>query len=226
MVRRVADACERSLATEVVIATDYQPIADVFHDSRKSTALMTRSDHASGTDRVAEVAQVKKWSADSIVVNVQGDEPQIPPAVIDQVAQLLQSDPRANVATLCTPITSLHEFLDPNVVKVVSGADGAALYFSRAPIPWNRDSAGTLTTQREFPQAFRHLGIYAYRVGALMKLTKLAPTSLEQVEKLEQLRALQAGMRILVAQAIEPPGLGVDTLADLERVRTTQRQNT
>jgi len=225
MIRRVADACEASGAAAVIIATDHQPIADIFRDSKRATAMLTRVDHASGTDRVAEVALNKSWGGDEIVVNVQGDEPQIPPALIDQVAKLLADDGRADIATLCTPIASLSEFLDPNVVKVTAASDGAVLYFSRAPIPWSRDTAATLATQREFPRAFRHVGIYAYRVAALVKMTRLPPSSLEQIEKLEQLRALQAGMRIVMAQAVIPPGSGVDTPADLEHVRSTEAQN-
>ena len=220
MIRRVADACERSLAFDIFVATDHPEIANQFSDADKTVAVMTRENHASGTDRVAEVAHLKGWGGDEIVVNVQGDEPGIPPAVIDQVAQLLHDDSAADIATLCTPIGSLEEFLDPNVVKVTTAADGKALYFSRAPIPWNRESATALSTQREFPQANRHLGIYAYRVASLFRLTALAVSALEQIEKLEQLRALQAGMRILVASAVAVPGPGVDTPADLERARS------
>jgi 3-deoxy-manno-octulosonate cytidylyltransferase (CMP-KDO synthetase) len=219
MIRHVAGACERSAAVEIIVATDHEDIRDLFRASAKVSAMMTRADHSSGTDRVAEVAAVKKWRGDTIVVNVQGDEPEIPPAIIDQVAALLQHDSKADIATLCTPIHSLSEFLDPNVVKVVAGAECKALYFSRAPIPWNRDTAVSLATQMEFPEAFRHIGIYAYRVSALLKVTELPQSSLERVEKLEQLRALQAGMRIVVAQANTVPGIGIDTFADLERVR-------
>jgi 3-deoxy-manno-octulosonate cytidylyltransferase (CMP-KDO synthetase) len=137
------------------------------------------------------------------------------------VAHLLRDDPHADMATLCTPLTSTHELLDPNVVKVVAANDGAALYFSRAPIPWNRDTAsGDLMSQASYTQGYRHLGIYAYRVRSLLRMTQSPPSKLEQLEKLEQLRALQLGMRIVVAQAVEVPGVGVDTPADLERART------
>jgi 3-deoxy-manno-octulosonate cytidylyltransferase (CMP-KDO synthetase) len=160
------------------------------------------------------------WPDATIVVNVQGDEPHIPSAVIDQVAQLLTDDADADMATLCTPVTSVHEMLDPNVVKVVSRDDGSALYFSRAPIPWSRDAAtGNLLSQTCYANGFRHLGIYAYRVHALLRMTQSPPSELEQIEKLEQLRALQLGMRIAVAKAVELPGVGVDTAADLERAR-------
>jgi len=223
MIQWVVDAAAKSHALDVFVATDDTRIAEVVNDPRdveKSIAVMTQAGHPSGTDRIAEVAQLKLWSDDTIVVNVQGDEPHIPPAVIDQVAQLLVDDSAADMATLCTPITSIHEMLDTNVVKVVTADDGAALYFSRAPIPWTRDSAaGNLLSQTSYAHGFRHLGIYAYRVRALLRMTKSPPSQLEQIEKLEQLRALQLGMRIAVAKAIELPGVGVDTAADLERAR-------
>jgi 3-deoxy-manno-octulosonate cytidylyltransferase (CMP-KDO synthetase) len=224
MVQWVVDAAARSKAREVVVATDDPRIADAVSDPRdfaKRIAVLTRADHPSGTDRLAEVAQGKSWADDLIVVNVQGDEPHIPPAVINQVAELLANDARADIATLCTPIVALHEMLDPNVVKVVMANDGAALYFSRGPIPWSRDTAsGDLMSQKSYAHAQRHLGIYAYRVRALLRMTQSEPSQLEQVEKLEQLRALQLGMRIAVAVAVEVPGVGVDTAADLERART------
>jgi 3-deoxy-manno-octulosonate cytidylyltransferase (CMP-KDO synthetase) len=217
MVQWVVEAAGRSNANEVIVATDDERIATAV----SCEAVLTSETHPSGTDRIAEVAQRKRWSDDTVVVNVQGDEPQIPPAVIDQVGQLLANDPRADLATLCTPIASLHEFLDPNVVKVVTAEDGSALYFSRAPIPWGRDSAANgLASQTKFEHAFRHLGIYAYRVGALLRMTRRPPSRLEQIEKLEQLRALQLGMRIAVAHAVVVPGVGVDTAADLERARS------
>ncbi len=223
MVQCVVEAAARSAAADVFVATDDARIADAVFDPRqptKSIALLTRVDHQSGTDRIAEVAQLKKWPADMIVVNVQGDEPHIPPVVIDQVAHLLRDDPAADMATLCTPLMSTHELLDPNVVKVVAANNGAALYFSRAPIPWNRETAnGDLMSQTSYGEGHRHLGIYAYRVRALLRLTQNPPSKLEQVEKLEQLRALQLGMRIVVAQAVEVPGVGVDTPGDLERAR-------
>jgi 3-deoxy-manno-octulosonate cytidylyltransferase (CMP-KDO synthetase) len=219
MIRWVAEACKKSRAKDIVVATDHQGIAALFTTTPNVSAIMTAEHHASGTDRVAEVAAIKRWGEDEIVVNVQGDEPGIPPAVIDQVAQLLQDDKTADMATLCTPILTLLEFLDPNVVKVTFAQNGAALYFSRAPIPWNRESAKSLETQREFPSAFRHLGIYAYRVATLLKLTRLPESNLEHIEKLEQLRALQAGLKIAIAQAVAVPGIGIDTTEDLERAR-------
>ena len=155
-------------------------------------------------------------------MNVQGDEPQLPPQLIDQVASLLEQHADADIATLCTPITSVHEFLDPNVVKVVTGRGSVALYFSRAPIPWHRDGAAHgLASQTSILGAQRHLGIYAYRVDALRTLTAMPPSDLEVTEKLEQLRALQAGMRLVVGIAAVPPPAGVDTESDRRRACAT-----
>jgi 3-deoxy-manno-octulosonate cytidylyltransferase (CMP-KDO synthetase) len=173
---------------------------------------MTARTHVSGTDRIAEVARARGWGDTDIVVNVQGDEPLIPPAVIDQVAQLLAANPRADIATLAARIDQLNDFNDPNVVKVACDTGGRALYFSRAPIPWNRDTPTALT-----PASLRHIGIYAYRVGALRRLAGLPASRLEQIEKLEQLRALENGLEIRVALAVERPLADVNTAADLER---------
>ncbi len=221
MLQWVIRAAERSRADEVIVATDDERVLRVALDSQeRNVAVMTRSDHQSGTDRIAEVAVRQGWDDRTIVVNVQGDEPQLPPVLIDQVAELLEQHPDAAIATLCTPITSLHEFLDPNVVKVVTARGTDAMYFSRAPIPWHRDGAAQgLMSQTSILGSQRHLGIYAYRVAALRKMTSLPPSDLEIIEKLEQLRALQAGLRIVVGCARETPGIGVDTPHDLERVR-------
>jgi 3-deoxy-manno-octulosonate cytidylyltransferase (CMP-KDO synthetase) len=223
MIQWVVDAAVASGAEEVLVATDDERIASAAQDPRDPTrtiAVMTRSDHLSGTDRIAEVASARRWDERTIVVNVQGDEPQLPAALIGQVAALLERRPEADIATLCTSVTSVQEFLDPNVVKVVTGGDDVALYFSRAPIPWHRDGAlQGLMSQTSVLGARRHLGIYAYRVTALRRLTGLPPSDLELTEKLEQLRALQAGMRIVVATVAEPPPAGIDTEEDLLRVR-------
>jgi 3-deoxy-manno-octulosonate cytidylyltransferase (CMP-KDO synthetase) len=223
MVQWVIDAACRSAADEVLVATDDARIAAAAVDPRspgRSLALMTRADHLSGTDRIAEVAQARGWGGRTVVVNVQGDEPQLPPQLIDQVASLLERHADADIATLCTPITSVHEFLDPNVVKVVTGRGSVALYFSRAPIPWHRDGAAHgLASQTSILGAQRHLGIYAYRVDALRMLTSMPPSDLEVTEKLEQLRALQAGMKLVVGIAAVPPPTGVDTEGDAARVR-------
>jgi 3-deoxy-manno-octulosonate cytidylyltransferase (CMP-KDO synthetase) len=222
MIQWVIEAAAASGAEEVLVATDDERIAAAALDSRtgRSVAIMTRAEHLSGTDRIAEVATARGWAERTIVVNVQGDEPQLPAALIDQVAALLEQHPEGQIATLCTPVTSVHEFLDPNVVKVVTGRDGFAMYFSRAPIPWHRDGAlQGLASQTSIQGAQRHLGIYAYRVAALRQLTALSPSDLELTEKLEQLRALQAGMRLIVGVAAAPPPVGVDTEKDLLRVR-------
>jgi 3-deoxy-manno-octulosonate cytidylyltransferase (CMP-KDO synthetase) len=225
MIQWVVDAACRSAADEVLVATDDERIAAAVRDPRapaRSLAVTTRGDHQSGTDRIAEVAQTRGWDGRTIVVNVQGDEPQLPPELIDQVASLLERHGDADIATLCTPIGSVHEFLDPNVVKVVTGRGCIALYFSRAPIPWHRDGAAHgLASQTSILGAQRHLGIYAYRVEALRTLTSMPPSDLEVTEKLEQLRALQAGMRIVVGIAAVPPPAGVDTEADVARVRAS-----
>jgi 3-deoxy-manno-octulosonate cytidylyltransferase (CMP-KDO synthetase) len=223
MIQWVVDAACRSAADEVLVATDDERIAAAACDPRapaRSLAVMTRAEHLSGTDRIAEVAQTRGWDGRTIVVNVQGDEPQLPPQLIDQVASLLERHTDADIATLCTPITCVHEFLDPNVVKVVTGRGSVALYFSRAPIPWHRDGAAHgLASQTSILGAQRHLGIYAYRVDALRTLTAMPPSDLEVTEKLEQLRALQAGMRLVVGIAAVPPPAGIDTEADVARVR-------
>ena len=225
MIQWVIDAACRSGAEEVLVATDDQRIAAASCDPRspaRSLAVMTRADHLSGTDRIAEVAQLRGWGGRTVVVNVQGDEPQLPPQLIDQVASLLERHADAAIATLCTPITSVHEFLDPNVVKVVTGRGCDALYFSRAPIPWHRDGAAHgLASQTSILGAQRHLGIYAYRVEALRELTAMSPSDLEVTEKLEQLRALQAGMQVIVGIAAVPPPAGVDTEGDVARVRAS-----
>jgi 3-deoxy-manno-octulosonate cytidylyltransferase (CMP-KDO synthetase) len=223
MIQRVVEQACASGADEVLVATDDERIAAAVHDPRqpgRAIAVLTDPGLPSGTDRVAVVAAARGWSADAVVVNVQGDEPFLPPALVGQVAELLERDPAAHIATLATPIGSLDEFTDPNVVKVVAALDGAALYFSRAPVPWSRDGAPAgLASQREFAGAMRHVGLYAYRVGALRRITSLPPTALELQEKLEQLRALEHGLRIVVGTCAERPAPGVDTVADLERAR-------
>jgi len=229
MIQRVVERACASGADEVLVATDDQRIAAVVSDPRgrgTAIAMMTDPDLPSGTDRVAAVAAARGWSDDTIVVNVQGDEPFLPPGLVDQVAALLAADPVAGIATLAAPIESLEQFLDPNVVKVVTANDGAALYFSRAPIPWTRDGAqGGLASQQDYGEAMRHVGIYAYRAGTLRRMTRWSPTSLERREKLEQLRALQNGVRIVVGTCVEVPGPGVDTPLDLERARLRAAQS-
>jgi 3-deoxy-manno-octulosonate cytidylyltransferase (CMP-KDO synthetase) len=215
----------RSRADEVIVAADDARILQVAFDPTEpqhALGVMTAVEHASGTDRIAEVARMRGWDANTIVVNVQGDEPLLPPTLIDEVAALLQARPDAHIATLATPITNVRELLDPNVVKVVTTDTGDALYFSRAPIPWHRDQAPAgVMSQTCFAGARRHLGIYAYRVEALQRVTRCAAATLEVAEKLEQLRALQQGMRIVVATASVVPAMGVDTEHDLALVRAS-----
>lgn len=218
MVQWVYERAQASGAADVLIATDDLLIVSAGH-SFGAEVIMTAPTHTSGTDRIAEVARQNAWPHTDIVVNVQGDEPLIPPALIRQVAGLLERHSQAHIATLATPIESLEEFLNPNAVKVVTDGEGRALYFSRAPIPWNRDGAtGGLDSQRVFAGARRHVGIYAYRVGALLRMAALAPTALEITERLEQLRALENGLEIRVADAVERPGPDVNTPEDFERV--------
>jgi len=223
MIQRVVEQACASGAEEVLVATDDGRIAAAVHDPRRpgrAIAVMTDPQLPSGTDRVAAVAVERGWSDDTLVVNVQGDEPFLPPSLVGQAAELLERDHAAGIATLAVLVESLEEFLDPNVVKVVTAADGAALYFSRAPIPWSRDGASAgLGSQREFGGAWRHVGLYAYRVRALRQITRLPPSDLEQRERLEQLRALEHGVRIVVGRCLERPAAGVDTPADLERAR-------
>jgi 3-deoxy-manno-octulosonate cytidylyltransferase (CMP-KDO synthetase) len=219
MLQWVYERAHAAGADEVLIATDDARIGNAAR-AFGAQPIMTASTHASGTDRIAEVARARKWAPQEVVVNVQADEPLMPPAAIAQVAGLLAAHPQADVGTLATALESLEELLDPNVVKVVTDTQGMALYFSRAPIPWNRDGATAGPgSQSDFAGARRHRGIYAYRVAALLRLTELPRGSLEEREKLEQLRALEHGLRIQVGEALEQPGPDVNTLADLERVR-------
>jgi 3-deoxy-manno-octulosonate cytidylyltransferase (CMP-KDO synthetase) len=224
MIQWVYERACASRAHEVLIATDDLLIVSAAHSFGAQT-IMTASTHRSGTDRIAEVARLQRWADSDIIVNVQGDEPLIPGALIDQVGAVLESNPGAQIATLATPIASISEFMDPNAVKVVTDGQGRALYFSRAPIPWDRDGATAgVVSQKSFSGARRHVGIYGYRVSALLRLAALEPSPLEQREKLEQLRALENGIEIRVADSVEPPGPDVNTAADLEHVSTLLRR--
>jgi len=219
MVVRVVEAALKCGACEVWVATDDQRVADavVAHGHR---VAMTRADHVSGTDRIAEVAEAFGWLDDDIVVNVQGDEPLLDPALVAGVAQALAADPQAAMATAAHAIVDAGEFMNPNVVKVVTDLAGRALYFSRAPIPWPRDAfASDRATLPAGLGARRHIGLYAYRVSFLRRYGQLAPAPLEQFESLEQLRALWHGFHIRVIDCLHAPAAGVDTPEDLERVR-------
>ena len=212
MIQHVYERALQSGADEVVIATDDERIASAASDMGASSC-MTSPTHVSGTDRIAEVVDRLGWGDNSLVVNVQGDEPLIPPALIGQVAAVLSRHAEAAVATLACPVADRQEWQDPNVVKVVLDSDGFALYFSRAPVPFDRDGDADITTT-----ALRHLGLYAYRADFLKSYRRLEPSPLESIEKLEQLRVLWHGRRICVDIARERPGPGVDTEDDLARV--------
>jgi 3-deoxy-manno-octulosonate cytidylyltransferase (CMP-KDO synthetase) len=219
MVRHVWEQARKSAAQRVVIATDDDRILDVC-GTFGAEAVLTRAEHNSGTDRLAEVADVLQLPDDAIVVNVQGDEPLIPPCVIDQVAGNLAAHPEAGIATLAEPIDHAAAVFNPNVVKVVTDLQGLALTFSRAPLPWSRDGFAESRDQLPCDVAYRrHIGIYAYRAHFLRDFVAWGPCWLEDVERLEQLRALWHGVRIHVADALEAPQAGVDTAEDLERVR-------
>jgi 3-deoxy-manno-octulosonate cytidylyltransferase (CMP-KDO synthetase) len=222
LVRWVWEAACRARPDEVVVATDDAGVRDACV-AFGADVQMTSSRHASGTDRIHEVARKRGWGASTIVVNLQGDEPLMPPALVRRAAQLLADDRAADIATLCHPLQSTEEWLDPNVVKVVMDGNGYALYFSRAPIPWRRDGASRESPRLPEGLAFRHIGLYAYRVAALARFSKLAPALLERTEALEQLRALANGMAIKVGITREPPPRGVDTEEDLAAVARVLR---
>jgi 3-deoxy-manno-octulosonate cytidylyltransferase (CMP-KDO synthetase) len=218
MLQWVHDIAVAAGAAEVIIATDDERIREAAQtfDAR---VQLTSPTHQSGTDRIAEVALGAGWDESDIVVNLQGDEPLMPAQLVQQVAQLLQEHPDAAIATLATRLAGVAAFLDPNNVKVVTDPTGRALYFSRAPIPWGRDTAPAgLASQRGCTGARRHIGLYAYRVAALRRLSLLPPSALEQLERLEQLRALESGMEIRVGDAAVAPGPDVNTAEDLTRV--------
>lgn len=228
MIQRVAERACLSAADRVLVATDDVRIAEAL-DGTGIECVMTRADHPSGTDRLAEVAELLGLQEQDILVNVQGDEPLIPPAVIDQVAANLAEHPDCAAATLSWQIETREEFLEKSAVKVVSDAQGRALYFSRSPIPWPRDLD---ISAPQLPEGFRpqrHLGIYAYRAGLLSQFVGWPAAPLESLESLEQLRILHQGMSIHVEPACQPVPAGVDTPQDLQRVcqlfQTTHRSD-
>ncbi len=219
MIVRVAEQAARAGAAQIAVATDDERIADVVR-AAGYTACMTRSDHPTGTDRLAEAAAQLGLADDSIVVNVQGDEPLLAPELVRTMADLLAAHPDASIATACHPISDPEEAFSPNVVKVVLDHAGYALYFSRATIPWAREAfAADRTRIPEGLPLYRHYGLYAYRVAFLRAYPTLAPAPIERCEVLEQLRALWHGHRIVVAITGGTPAPGVDTPEDLERVR-------
>jgi len=219
LLHHVYQRAKASSAQEIVIATDDTA---VFQHAEEFGAevMMTSVQHQSGSDRIAEVVQLRRWNDQTIVVNLQGDEPLMPAACLDQVAALLESDPAADMASLYWPISDAAQALDPNVVKVVMAQAGNALYFSRSLLPFPRDWSSVSEALDQGMRCYRHVGLYAYRAGALKRFARLEPTMLEQTEKLEQLRLLESGGRIAMAQACAfiPPG--VDTPEDLQRVES------
>jgi len=223
MVERVALKALQSGASRVIVATDDQRIADALVSVENIEVCLTSAGHESGTDRLAEVCEIYQFADNEVIVNVQGDEPLIPPAVITQVAKNLQNSSEASVATLSAPITEFDDVFNVNAVKVVCDKNGLALYFSRATIPWDRDNFSEQNQENgdvEKGNLQRHIGIYAYRVSFLKQYAQLSVSPLESIEKLEQLRVLWHGFKIHVAQAVEVPPAGIDTEDDLQRVIT------
>ena len=219
MIVRVVESTVRSAAAEVVVATDEKRVADAVRMAGYDVEL-TRSDHPSGSDRVMEVVETRGWDDEEIVLNVQGDEPLIPPEVLNQLASLLTEDPDLASATLCEPIERYEDLMDPNIVKVVRDNQEKALYFSRAPIPYGRDSF--IEGLEILPQPtswWRHVGVYGYRAWSLRRFVALARGRLESLESLEQLRMLENGLDMRVQEACCPVPGGVDTQQDLDRIR-------
>jgi 3-deoxy-manno-octulosonate cytidylyltransferase (CMP-KDO synthetase) len=223
MVVRVMEVAAAAGAAFAVVATDDERVAEAV-TTAGGEAILTSAEHETGTDRLAEVARRMRLDPDVIIVNLQGDEPMLPAALVARVAHTLRQDSEASLATLATPLHERSELFDPNVVKVVLDQASRALYFSRAPIPWlrgefaietSRDSKGPLQED----VFLRHIGLYAYRVSTLLTLAQTRPTALEQAERLEQLRALWLGMKIQVAVVPEPPAAGVDTAEDAVRIQ-------
>lgn len=219
MVVHVADKAKQSGASKIVVATDDARIEAVVQAYGYS-AVLTRQDHVSGTDRIAEVAIREAWSDDAIVVNVQGDEPLIDPALIVEVAETLANNKEAVMATACHALHSKADFLNPNIVKVVLDKNGNALYFSRAPIPYPRDAFATNADVPKDMPIYRHIGLYAYRTKFLKQYSQIPAAAIEQFESLEQLRVLYQGYKIAVAISERAPAAGVDTEADLAYVRS------
>ncbi|WP_264289378.1 3-deoxy-manno-octulosonate cytidylyltransferase [Duffyella gerundensis] len=216
MVLHVMQRAKESGAEQVIVATDHADVAAAV-EAAGGEVCMTRADHQSGTERLAEVIDRYGFADDKIIVNVQGDEPMIPPTIIRQIANNLASA-AAGMATLAVPIVSAEEAFNPNAVKVVTDAAGYALYFSRAAIPWERERFAV--SREEIGDTFlRHIGIYAYRAGFIRRYVTWQPSKLEQIELLEQLRVLWYGEKIHVDVAHEVPSAGVDTPEDLARVR-------
>lgn len=223
MIQHVWEKAQQSGASRVVVATDNEEVEQAVH-SFGGEVCMTSSQHNSGTERLAEVVEKLVIPDDEIIVNIQGDEPLIPPVIVSQVAQNLANN-GVNMATLAVKLADAEELFNPNVVKAVTDKNGNVLYFSRAAIPWNRDQFANLSAQQQKQlllqdHYLRHIGIYAYRAGFIKQYVQWQPTTLEQIESLEQLRVLWYGEKIHVDLAKEVPAVGVDTAEDLEKVRS------
>ena len=218
MIQHVYERCQLSKASNIVVATDDQRIVDVV-DQFGGKAVMTSKSHQSGSDRIAQACRVLKLDSSDVVVNVQGDEPDMPAPLIDQVAQSLIDDDVAVMSTACAPLDSHEQVCDPSVVKVVRDAQGHAIYFSRATIPWVRSQTSSDLADNAMSHIFRHLGIYAYSAGYIQQFAEQPVCAIENLEKLEQLRVLWQGQKIRCVDAIEVPGPGIDTAEDLQRVR-------
>ena len=218
MIVRVARRAAQSSARSVTVAAGDASIVAACA-ANGVAAVLTGTHHASGSDRLAEAARLLGLSGSAIVVNVQGDEPMIDPALIDACADLLERRSDCAMSTAAHPIASAADFANPNIVKVVLDAGGAALYFSRAPVPWPRDRGGVLDPAASAEPPLRHVGLYAYRADFLQRYPLLAPSPLESIEQLEQLRVLWHGERIAVHVSHGAPGIGIDTTADLEAAR-------
>ncbi|MDH5444661.1 MAG: 3-deoxy-manno-octulosonate cytidylyltransferase [Gammaproteobacteria bacterium] len=217
IIQHVYEQASLSQASSVIIATDDERIQQTA-EAFGAEVCMTSNQHSSGTERLAEVIEKKKLGDEAIIINLQGDEPMMPTACLDQVAELLQSNPECKMASLCELITNIEDVFDPNVVKVVLNKSHHAIYFSRAPIPWDRDVFATSDKKISSElsnNCFRHIGLYAYRAGFVKEYISMTTSPLEKLESLEQLRVLWHGFDIAMGVAIEPPGQGIDTEQDL-----------
>ena len=218
MIVRVIEQAKKSNAEEVIVATDSQEIVDALSEIDVHVCI-TREDHQSGTERLSEVIEQMGFDDDQILINLQGDEPMMPPVCLNQVGQALEQDYQVKMATLCTPLTDLEELFDPHAVKVVRDINDYALYFTRAAVPWSRDCFNE--TPRKMPQGQdyqRHIGLYGYRAGFIKQYLEWQSSDIEKTESLEQLRVLYYGEKIKVISAEIAPGPGVDTIDDLNRV--------
>lgn len=222
LIQHTYERAKASGATRVIIATDHEEIQSVCQ-SFKAEVCMTAAEHATGTDRIAEAARLFNLPAEQIIVNLQGDEPSMPPAFIRKLAEVLAANQRSDMATVCVPIASLAELFNPNIVKAVLDKQHYALYFSRAPIPWHRESFSQAPQTLPAPNCYwRHMGLYAFRQQFLQQLVSWQAAPIENIELLEQLRALYYGARIQVTVIEQQPPQGIDTLEDLENLLVAQ----